>query len=95
MELISEKIGALGSAVAVVDAEKRASGPKLRLLELWLDDVEDDGHAVFVVVADDALVGVGGVGRHHAVLLGGELRRLVRLDKGPDWVEERVGWVWH
>lgn len=52
----------------VIDRKKGTSWPKIDLLKLWLDNVENDGNAIFVVIADHTLVRVCCVGDHHAIL---------------------------
>ena len=47
--------------MAIVNGKEGASGPEVNLLELRLDDIEDDGDTVFVVVTNHALVSVGSV----------------------------------
>jgi len=42
MELISEKISALSSAMTIINGEKAASWPEIDLLKFGLDNVEDD-----------------------------------------------------
>ena len=67
------------ATVAIVDAEKGAFRPlgTAVLLRFRLHDVEDNGHSVFVVVADDALVGVCAVGCDDTVAFGGKFGGLV------------------
>lgn len=68
----------------VVDGEEGAPGPILNLLELRLDDVEDDGNAIFIVVSHDALVRVCRVAADDAVFLASELGWVVRLHESLD-----------
>ena len=51
VQVVTEELGALAPAVAVVDAEEGALGPvlDLALLALGLHDVQDYRHTVFVV----------------------------------------------
>lgn len=56
--------------MAVIDPEKRALRPVLALFGLRLHDIENDRHAVFVVVPDDPLVGIGRIRRDYPVALG-------------------------
>ena len=88
MQIVPQELGAGTAAVAVVDAEERAGRPGLVLPVLRLHDVEDDGDPVLVVIANQPLVGVGGVGPHDAVALVAALGRLVvgDDDAGP-WSE--------
>ena len=54
---------------------------------LGLQDVEDDGNPVLVVVSDDALVGVGGVGLDDSTFLLTCFRRLMVLQLNRFWVQ--------
>ena len=53
----------------IIYPKERASGPFLTDFVWRLDEVEDDGNPVFVVVADEALVGGDGVGVDYSVWL--------------------------
>lgn len=64
------------AAMAVKDREEGALGPAVALLLRRLLHVQDDGYSILVVVADDALVGVCGVGLHNTILLHRILGRL-------------------
>ena len=50
-------------------------------LALRLEDVQDDGNAILIVVSNDALIGIGCVGFDHAALFLRGLRWLVILQK--------------
>jgi hypothetical protein len=52
VEVVTEELGTLVAAMAIVDPEEGALRPvvNLALLALGLHDVQDDGYAVFVVV---------------------------------------------
>ena len=65
--------------MAIIDREKGAPWPKVDLLELRLDDIQDDRHSILVVVAHHTLVSVGCVSDHHTVLLARKLGRIVIL----------------
>lgn len=56
-------------------------------LVLGFQDVEDDGNPVLVVVSDDALVGVGGVGLDDSALLLACFRGLMVLQLNRFWVQ--------
>jgi len=84
MQLVSQEVSASRAAMTIIDGEEGAPGPVLDLLELRLDDIQDDGHTVLVVVPDDALVRVGGVAADHAILLAGKLGWVIGLDKALD-----------
>lgn len=49
-------------------------------LELWLHNVQDDGHSVFIIVPYNPLVGVRCIAHDNAVLLAGELGWVVGVD---------------
>lgn len=63
--------------MAIVDCEEGAARPLFNLLELGLDDVEDDAHPIFVVIAHNALMGVGCIAAHYAILLACKLGWMV------------------
>ena len=84
VQLVSKEVGTSSSSVAIVNGEERASRPLFDLLELRLDDVENDGHPVFIVVPDDSLVCVSGIATDNSVLLASELGRVVGLDVPVD-----------
>lgn len=79
MQIVTQEVRAHGAAVTVVYTEEGAFRPLLVLvvLRLRLHNVQDDGDAIFVVVANDALVRVSSVARHKTVPLVGELGVLV------------------
>ena len=53
VQVVTEELGALVTAMAIVDAKEGALGPvvNLALLALGLHDVQDYGHAVLIVVS--------------------------------------------
>lgn len=51
------------------------------LLALGLENVEDDGDPIFIVVSDDALVCIGCIRLDHSAFLLGRLRGLMVLQK--------------
>ena len=55
--------------MAIVNGKEGASRPEVDLLELGLDDIENNGDTVFVVVTNHALVGVGSVSDDDAIFL--------------------------
>jgi len=81
VQLVSEKVSALGSPVTIIDGEEGAARPEVYLLELWLDYVQDDRHAILVVVSHHTLVSVSRIGDDYSILLGGKLCRIVVLSE--------------
>lgn len=61
VQVVTEELGALVAAMAIVDAKEGALRPvvNLALLALGLHDVQDDGHAVLVVVPILIIMGAG------------------------------------
>ena len=61
VQVVSEELGALVAAMAIVDAKEGALRPvvNLALLALGLHDVQDYGHAVLVVVPILIIMGAG------------------------------------
>lgn len=58
---------------------------------LWLQDVENNGHTVFIVISYNPLVGVGGVRLYDTALLLRGFGWLVVLQLNSLWVQR--GWV--
>lgn len=54
--------------MAIKYAEECAFRPVVTLFRWWLHYVKNDGHSVFIVVSDDALVGIRRVATDNAVL---------------------------
>ena len=48
--------------------EESALGPVVALLGRWLHYVQDYGDSVFIVVSNDALIGVSRIARNDAIL---------------------------
>ena len=71
VQVVSEVVSAGSSAVTIKHSEEADLRPlDVRvLLALGLQDVQDDGHPVLVVVTNDALVRVRGVGLDRPTLL--------------------------
>ena len=80
MKLISEVVGTCSSSMAVVDCEERASWPLIYILKLWLDDIQDNGNSIFIVVSDDSLVSVCTITAHDSIFLTSKLGWVVRGD---------------
>ena len=66
--------------MAIVYTKERASWPSLMLAMLRFDNVEDDGNSVLIIVTDEALVCISGIGAHYAIPLITTLRRFVVRD---------------
>lgn len=82
VEVISQIVGTSGTTMSVEYSKEADLWPvdvKVGLV-LGLQNVEDDRDAVFVVVSDDALVGVGGVRLDDSTLFLTCFRRLVILE---------------
>ena len=84
VKLISEEVSALGSSVTIINCKEAAPGPEINLLKLRLDDVQDNGDAIFIVTANHALVRVCRIRDHNTVLLGSKLSRVVILAELDD-----------
>lgn len=77
VQVVFKEICALVSAVTVVNRKIAAFRPFLDVgFRRWLGHVQDNRNAVLVVVALDALVGVGGVAGDQAVSLARKFRLL-------------------
>jgi hypothetical protein len=72
VQVVPEEVGALHAAVAVENSEVGGLLPVCAYV-FGLGEVEDDGHAVLVVLSDWPLVGGGGVGADGAVAVLGVL----------------------
>ena len=84
MQLVSQEVSTGRATMAIVDGEEGAARPVFHLLELGPDDVEDDGDAVFVIVTNDALVGVRCIRGDNTVLLTGKLGRVIGRNEAID-----------
>ena len=70
VKVVSQKVSARVATMTVEDSKERALGPVLNvLLAWWLHDVEHDADSILVVISDDSLVCVGGVGFYNAAFL--------------------------
>lgn len=67
--------------MTVVDGEEAALGPGCRILTLWLRHVQDNRHAVFIVVSLNALMRVRRVAHDQAVRLRRKLCLLKVLQR--------------
>ena len=52
MQVVSKVVSAGDSTVAIVDPKEGALRPVFDGAILWLDDIEYDGNAVFVIISD-------------------------------------------
>jgi hypothetical protein len=68
VKIVSEEISTGVPAMSIEHTEECAFRPRLALLGGRLHDVQDDRDSIFVVISDDALIGVGRVPRDHSVL---------------------------
>ena len=88
MQVVTEEVGACVAAMAVEHTKEAALGPVLDvLLVRRLHNVQHDADAVFVVVADDALVSVGRVTHNQTILSHTTLGRLPagKVEQGRVW----------
>lgn len=67
MEVVSEVVTALVPPVAVIYSEEGTLGPDGQGILGRGQNIHDDAHSVFIVVAHDALVGIGGIGAYLAI----------------------------
>ena len=76
MQIVPQEVRTGVPTVSIEDCKEGAFGPSITLLLRWLLHIEHNRNSVFVVVTNDALIGVCCVGLHHAVLLDRVLGRL-------------------
>ena len=83
MQVVSEVVSAGSSPVTIKHSEEANLRPLdvQVLLALGFQDVQDDGHPILVIVTNNALVRVGGIGFDRTTLLLRGLRWLVILQK--------------
>ena len=93
VQVVSQVVGACSSPMPIEHAKETDLGPLYIqvLFALRFENVEDDGDAVLIVIAYNALVGVGGVGFNHTALLLRGFRGLVILQEERLGVEH--GWI--
>ena len=77
MQLITKKISASRATMTIVNCEETAPRPVFHLLKLWLNNVENDGYAILVIVTNDTLMRIRRVAADNAVLLASELGRMI------------------
>lgn len=53
--------------MAVINAKERAPGPVGSIFELRLNYIKDNGDSIFIIVSNDALVGISCVGNYYSV----------------------------
>jgi hypothetical protein len=68
----------------IIDSEERATWPVRGVLELGLNDIQDDGDTVLVIIPDNTLMSVRCIRCYHTVTLAGILCRLIGLYKLDD-----------
>ena len=59
MQVISQVFSTGMTSVAIIDAEEGAFRPVLVLPIVWLDNIQNDGHSIFIVSSNQTLVGIG------------------------------------
>ncbi len=65
--------------MAIINREKRTSRPLFHRFEFGLYDVENDAHAILVVISHHTLMCVCCVSDDNPILFGGKLGRVVLL----------------
>ena len=68
----------------IVYSKERAPRPFIDLLELWLDNVENYGNSILIIVPDDALMSVSCIRGDHSILLAGKLGWVIRVNEPVD-----------
>ena len=58
VQLIPKKVCACRPTMPIIDSKEGATRPVWSVLELWLNDIQDDGYTVLVIVSDDTLMSV-------------------------------------
>lgn len=58
MQVILQEIGTSVTTMAIIDGEKGALGPRVRILVLGPGHVQNDRHSVFIIIPLNPLVGV-------------------------------------
>jgi hypothetical protein len=69
MEVVSEKISASGSSMTIIDPKETALGPIFILSLLGLQDVQDNGDPILVIVPHEPLVSVCCIRSDHPIPL--------------------------
>ena len=70
--------------MAIVDRKEGASGPEIYLLELWLDYVQNNRDAIFVIIPHHALMRIGCISDDNTILLRCILRWVIVLSEFDD-----------
>jgi hypothetical protein len=81
MQIVSEIVGASGAAVAVENSKEAYLRPFYIYccLIFRLQNIQNNRNSVFIIISNDALVGVGSIRLNNPTLLLTSLRRLVIL----------------
>jgi hypothetical protein len=77
MKVVSKKLSACTSTVAIINSEKRAFRPGFMLPLFWLNNVKDNRNPIFIVIPDEALVCICCISSDYAVALKAALGRFV------------------
>ena len=77
MELIPKKVSTLGTTMTIIDGKEAAAGPEIYLLKLGLDDIQNDGDTIFIVVSNHTLMCIGSVCYYDAIFLRSKFSRII------------------
>ena len=93
MKVVSQVVCTSCTTMAIEDSKEANLWPLGGQVLFWLglENVQNDGDSVFVVVSDDTLIGVGSIWFDHATLLLGGLCGLMVFQKECFWVQ--CGWI--
>jgi len=69
VELITEELGAQVASMAVVDTKEAALGPIFFLSVLGLRDVENNRHAVLIIVPNQSLISNSRISSYNSISL--------------------------
>ena len=84
MQLIPEEVSTCRSSMAIIDGEEGAPRPLIHHLELGLDNIEYYTNTVFIIIPDNALMGIGRIAAYDSVLLASELGWMIALNVSID-----------
>ena len=67
MKIITQKLSAEMTPMAIIHSEEWALGPSLMLSVLRLDNIQNYWNSVFIITSDKSLISIGGVGPHDTI----------------------------
>jgi hypothetical protein len=68
MQVIPQKVSSAGSSMSIIHCEETASWPVIHIFELWLSDIENNAHSIFIVISEHTLIGIRSVSFNNPII---------------------------